>query len=181
MVQLGEAESTVSLSLTARGCSAGSPHKDCSWMGGGGVMVTRSRGASCISWRGAADSRVSVRWVSGSVTDSQAPHRHVHVKFVLLFPDSSWQWQSIDGAVVLPILPSSLRELTQQYDLCVTGEGLSHLQSVNRQQLLKLIPHIQVFARVVPKQKVRGFCWGKTQLWQVCQQGLPGAWEQHRY
>lgn len=95
--------------------------------------------------------------------------------------DSSWQWQSIDGAVVLPILPSSLRELTQQYDLCVTGEGLSHLQSVNRQQLLKLIPHIQVFARVVPKQKVRGFGSGKTQLWQVCQQGSPGAWEQHRY
>ncbi|XP_054039459.1 endoplasmic reticulum transmembrane helix translocase isoform X2 [Rissa tridactyla] len=66
---------------------------------------------------------------------------------------SSWQWQSIDGAVVLPLLPASLRELTQRYDLCVTGEGLSHLQSVNRQQLLKLIPHIQVFARVVPKQK----------------------------
>uniref|UniRef100_A0A672V061 Endoplasmic reticulum transmembrane helix translocase n=1 Tax=Strigops habroptila TaxID=2489341 RepID=A0A672V061_STRHB len=66
---------------------------------------------------------------------------------------SSWQWQSIDGAVLLPIFPTSLQELTQQYDLCVTGEGLSHLQSVNRQQLLKLIPHIQVFARVVPKQK----------------------------
>ncbi|KAM6330498.1 endoplasmic reticulum transmembrane helix translocase isoform 2-T2 [Alca torda] len=66
---------------------------------------------------------------------------------------SGWQWQSIDGAVVLPVVPASLRELTQRYDLCVTGEGLSHLQSVNRQQLLKLIPHIQVFARVVPKQK----------------------------
>ncbi|XP_068277824.1 endoplasmic reticulum transmembrane helix translocase isoform X2 [Nyctibius grandis] len=66
---------------------------------------------------------------------------------------SSWQWQSIGGAVVLPVLPTSSRELTQRYDLCVTGEGLSHLQSVNRQQLLKLIPHIQVFARVVPKQK----------------------------
>ncbi|KFZ62691.1 putative cation-transporting ATPase 13A1, partial [Podiceps cristatus] len=65
----------------------------------------------------------------------------------------SWQWQSVDGAVVLPTLPASLRELTRRYDLCVTGEGLSHLQSVNRQQLLKLIPHIQVFARVVPKQK----------------------------
>ncbi|CAN0021138.1 unnamed protein product [Bubo scandiacus] len=65
----------------------------------------------------------------------------------------SWQWQSIAGAVVLPDSPASLRELTQRYDLCVTGEGLSHLQAANRQQLLKLIPHIQVFARVVPKQK----------------------------
>jgi len=62
----------------------------------------------------------------------------------------------MDGAVVLPVSPTSLRELTRRYDLCVTGEGLSHLQSVDGQQLLKLIPHIQVFARVVPKQKVRG-------------------------
>lgn len=100
----------------------------------------------------------SVEWLGAFLT---ARHlRHVHVKLVLLFPGSSWQWQSIDGAVVLPILPNSLRELTQRYDLCITGEGLSHLQSVNRQQLLKLIPHIQVFARVVPKQKVRDFsCW----------------------
>lgn len=67
--------------------------------------------------------------------------------------DSTWQWQSINGSIVFPILPSSLRELTQHYDLCVTGEGLSHLQALNRQQLLRLIPHIQVFARVVPKQK----------------------------
>uniref|UniRef100_A0A8C6Z203 Endoplasmic reticulum transmembrane helix translocase n=1 Tax=Nothoprocta perdicaria TaxID=30464 RepID=A0A8C6Z203_NOTPE len=61
--------------------------------------------------------------------------------------------RSIDGAVLLPSFPSPLQELTQRYDLCVTGEGLSHLQAVDRQQLLKLIPHIQVFARVVPKQK----------------------------
>lgn len=66
-----------------------------------------------------------------------------------------WQWESLDGVITLPVLPSSLRELTQRYDLCITGEGLAHLQAVNRQQLLKLIPHIQVFARVVPKQKVR--------------------------
>ncbi|XP_009992360.1 PREDICTED: manganese-transporting ATPase 13A1, partial [Chaetura pelagica] len=66
---------------------------------------------------------------------------------------SSWQWKSVDGTVVLPVLPSSLGELTQSYDLCVTGEGLSYLQSGDKEQLLKLIPHIQVFARVVPKQK----------------------------
>ncbi|NWI69191.1 AT131 ATPase, partial [Todus mexicanus] len=66
---------------------------------------------------------------------------------------SSWQWESIDGAVVLPISTSSPREVTQRHDLCVTGEGLAHLQAFDPQQLLKLIPHIQVFARVVPKQK----------------------------
>ncbi|OPJ82528.1 hypothetical protein AV530_016373 [Patagioenas fasciata monilis] len=66
---------------------------------------------------------------------------------------SGWQWRSVDGAVALPVLPASLRELTRRYDLCVTGEGLAHLQALDRQRLLELIPHVQVFARVVPKQK----------------------------
>uniref|UniRef100_A0A7M4F5R3 Endoplasmic reticulum transmembrane helix translocase n=1 Tax=Crocodylus porosus TaxID=8502 RepID=A0A7M4F5R3_CROPO len=66
---------------------------------------------------------------------------------------SSWQWQSIDGTVALPALPHTPQELTQQYDLCITGEGLSYLQAARRQLLLKLIPCIQVFARVAPKQK----------------------------
>lgn len=113
-----------------------------------------------VTWRGCTHQVQHLWGGRGMVSHGRAPRRHADVKLLLLFPDSSWQWQSIDGAVVLPVLPASLRELTQQYDLCVTGEGLSHLQSVNRQQLLKLIPHIQVFARVVPKQKVRDFsCW----------------------
>ncbi|NXG48046.1 AT131 ATPase, partial [Psilopogon haemacephalus] len=65
----------------------------------------------------------------------------------------SWQWESIDGGLVVPNLPSSTLELTQLYDLCLTGEGLSYLQATNKQQLLRLMPHVQVFARVVPKQK----------------------------
>lgn len=72
-----------------------------------------------------------------------------------LVPGSSWQWQSIDGTVALPALPHTPQELTQQYDLCITGEGLSYLLAARRQLLLKLIPCIQVFARVAPKQKVR--------------------------
>lgn len=74
---------------------------------------------------------------------------------------------------MFPILPTSLRELTQRYDLCVTGEGLSHLQALDRQQLLRLIPHIQVFARVVPKQKVRDV--DKTQILLVCPWGSSGG------
>ncbi|XP_026516456.1 manganese-transporting ATPase 13A1 isoform X1 [Terrapene carolina triunguis] len=66
--------------------------------------------------------------------------------------DSCWQWQSIDGTTTLPIFPHSLQELTH-HNLCVTGEGLCYLQTASRQQLLKLIPHVQVFARVAPKQK----------------------------
>ncbi|XP_075758589.1 endoplasmic reticulum transmembrane helix translocase isoform X2 [Pelodiscus sinensis] len=66
--------------------------------------------------------------------------------------DSSWQWQSIDGTITLPVFPFSLQQLAP-HSLCVTGEGLSYLQAASRQQLLKLIPHVQVFARVAPKQK----------------------------
>lgn len=70
--------------------------------------------------------------------------------------DSSWQWQSISGTITLPIVPHSLQDLTKNHNLCVTGEGLSQLQATDSQFLLRLIPHIQVFARVAPKQKVRG-------------------------
>ncbi|KAG8129711.1 putative Cation-transporting ATPase protein [Naja naja] len=60
---------------------------------------------------------------------------------------SGWKWQSISGTTVLPIVPDSLRELTSHHNLCITGEGLAHLQATDSQLLLKLIPHIQVFAR----------------------------------
>ncbi|KAH0628968.1 hypothetical protein JD844_010644 [Phrynosoma platyrhinos] len=66
---------------------------------------------------------------------------------------SSWQWQSISGTVTLPIIPPSLQELTRHHNLCITGEGLSQLQALDSQFLLWLIPHVQVFARVAPKQK----------------------------
>ncbi|KAK1153795.1 manganese-transporting ATPase 13A1-like [Acipenser oxyrinchus oxyrinchus] len=64
-----------------------------------------------------------------------------------------WQWQSIDGSVELPLVPHSVKELFREFDLCVTGEGLACLQVQNTGLLLKLIPNIQVFARVAPKQK----------------------------
>uniref|UniRef100_A0A8C8SE98 Endoplasmic reticulum transmembrane helix translocase n=1 Tax=Pelusios castaneus TaxID=367368 RepID=A0A8C8SE98_9SAUR len=66
--------------------------------------------------------------------------------------DSCWQWQSIDGTITLPLFPHSLADLLR-HDLCVTGDGLSYLQAAHRPQWLKLIPHVQVFARVEPKQK----------------------------
>ncbi|XP_058864005.1 endoplasmic reticulum transmembrane helix translocase isoform X2 [Acipenser ruthenus] len=66
---------------------------------------------------------------------------------------AAWQWQSIDGSVELPLVPHSVKELVREFDLCVTGEGLACLQVQNSGLLLKLIPNIQVFARVAPKQK----------------------------
>uniref|UniRef100_A0A3P9HZV1 Endoplasmic reticulum transmembrane helix translocase n=1 Tax=Oryzias latipes TaxID=8090 RepID=A0A3P9HZV1_ORYLA len=63
-----------------------------------------------------------------------------------------WQWESIDGAVCIPLPPPSVSSFVHQFDLCVTGEGLVRLSSDPR-LLHNLLPHIQVFARVSPKQK----------------------------
>ncbi|OCT90364.1 hypothetical protein XELAEV_18018975mg [Xenopus laevis] len=67
--------------------------------------------------------------------------------------DSPWLWQSIDGTISLPAFPDNVQAFTSNYYLCLTGEGLSYLHSARRDMLLALIPHVQVFARVAPKQK----------------------------
>ena len=40
----------------------------------------------------------------------------------LCIADSLWHWQSIDDSVVLPSQPSDYKQLTEPYDLCLTGE-----------------------------------------------------------
>ncbi|XP_051989042.1 endoplasmic reticulum transmembrane helix translocase-like [Xyrauchen texanus] len=65
---------------------------------------------------------------------------------------AKWQWESIDGSVCLPLPHSSVPDLIRQYDLCVTGEGLTKL-TYDPRLLNALLPHVQVFARVSPKQK----------------------------
>ncbi|XP_073909762.1 endoplasmic reticulum transmembrane helix translocase isoform X2 [Castor canadensis] len=63
------------------------------------------------------------------------------------------EWHSIDGSIVLPVASGSPKALALEHALCLTGDGLAYLQATNPQQLLHLIPHVQVFARVAPKQK----------------------------
>ncbi|XP_008154566.2 endoplasmic reticulum transmembrane helix translocase isoform X1 [Eptesicus fuscus] len=63
------------------------------------------------------------------------------------------EWCSIDGSVVLPLVQGSPKALALEHALCLTGDGLAHLQAKDPQLLLHLIPHVQVFARVAPKQK----------------------------
>nr|KAF6347830.1 ATPase 13A1 [Myotis myotis] len=65
----------------------------------------------------------------------------------------SCEWCSIDGSVVLPLAQGSPKALAREHALCLTGDGLAHLQAEDPQLLLRLIPHVQVFARVAPKQK----------------------------
>lgn len=55
---------------------------------------------------------------------------------------------------MLPLVQGSPKALALEHALCLTGDGLAHLQTEDPQQLLRLIPHVQVFARVAPKQKV---------------------------
>lgn len=69
------------------------------------------------------------------------------------------EWRSIDSSIVLPLTLGSPKALALEHALCLTGDGLAHLQAVDPQQLLRLIPHVQVFARVAPKQKVRAGPW----------------------
>ncbi|XP_005745405.1 endoplasmic reticulum transmembrane helix translocase [Pundamilia nyererei] len=74
---------------------------------------------------------------------------------LILQPSSNqgtWQWESIDGTVCAPLPPPSISSFVHEFDLCVTGEGLARL-SCDPRLLHTLLPHIQVFARVSPKQK----------------------------
>lgn len=64
-----------------------------------------------------------------------------------------WHWESIDGSVIVPLASPPLPSFVQQFDLCVTGDGLSRM-SGDPLLLHALLPHIRVFARVSPKQKV---------------------------
>lgn len=64
----------------------------------------------------------------------------------------TWQWESIDGSVCVPLPPPSISSFVSQFDLCVTGDGLAWL-SCDLRLLHTLLPHIRVFARVSPKQK----------------------------
>lgn len=75
------------------------------------------------------------------------------IMYLMLFCFSGvWLWESIDGSVIVP-LASPLPSFVQQFDLCVTGDGLSRISS-DPLLLNTLLPHIRVFARVSPKQKV---------------------------
>lgn len=73
---------------------------------------------------------------------------------------SSWHWQSVDDSVVRPALidddrlqEKHLAQLTREYDLCLTGEGIEALRSTSPRLLHALFPKAKIHARVVPKQK----------------------------
>uniref|UniRef100_A0A8D0D5B9 ATPase 13A1 n=1 Tax=Sander lucioperca TaxID=283035 RepID=A0A8D0D5B9_SANLU len=90
--------------------------------------------------------------VNKLTTHSCAYLQHGFKIHTLPLLSGEWQWESIDGSVRVPLPPTSVSSFVRQFDLCVTGEGLAKL-SCDPQLFHALLPHIQVFARVSPKQK----------------------------
>uniref|UniRef100_A0A667XLC9 Endoplasmic reticulum transmembrane helix translocase n=1 Tax=Myripristis murdjan TaxID=586833 RepID=A0A667XLC9_9TELE len=76
----------------------------------------------------------------------------IQKEHTLILQPGEWQWESIDGTVCIPLPPPSVSSFVRQFDLCVTGEGLTRL-SYDPRLLHTLLPHVRVFARVSPKQK----------------------------
>lgn len=66
---------------------------------------------------------------------------------------NTWCWQSVDETIQKPVGMSTVKELSNQFDLCVTGEGMIYLTSSDDVMFKAILPHVKVFARVSPKQK----------------------------
>lgn len=70
--------------------------------------------------------------------------------------EGSWEWRSVDEATTVALPESEgkkFNEFRLKYDLCLTGEGLSHLHDRSPKFFRQILPHVRVFARVAPKQK----------------------------
>lgn len=62
-------------------------------------------------------------------------------------------WRNIDESVIIPITSSSQLDssLFKKYDICITGYAMKYLE--NHLQILELLKHTWVYARVSPAQK----------------------------
>ncbi|XP_071154994.1 endoplasmic reticulum transmembrane helix translocase-like [Mytilus edulis] len=68
--------------------------------------------------------------------------------------ESSWHWQSINDKVIIPLTSKNIRkDVIEKYDLCLTGEAITYLQTEDPKLMKTLLPNVRVFARVAPKQK----------------------------
>lgn len=67
--------------------------------------------------------------------------------------ETKYVWLSIDEDQVKELNEKTWKNLVKNYDLAVTGDGLTYLNEYRYQYLKSIIPHITVYARVAPKQK----------------------------
>ncbi|KAF6215420.1 hypothetical protein GE061_010172 [Apolygus lucorum] len=71
---------------------------------------------------------------------------------ILRGEEDSWYWEDIEQTTRID-LTDNHKPLIEKYDLCITGESLSYLTINHKKFLMKILPHVSVFARVAPKQK----------------------------
>jgi len=79
-------------------------------------------------------------------------------KSLLLSNDQgTWVWKSVlesdDCEQVRIKCDKSTYKNIAKYDLCLTGEGMSHLLKMDSWYFNKVLPLVRIFARVSPKQK----------------------------
>eukprot|EP00039_Didymoeca_costata_P010514 m.141659 g.141659 ORF g.141659 m.141659 type:complete len:908 (+) comp14857_c0_seq2:731-3454(+) len=67
--------------------------------------------------------------------------------------NSEWKWTTLTGDMVAPFTADkkAYREIYSKYDLCLTGNGLTHIMGLNN--LHDILPFVKVFARGTPDQK----------------------------
>ncbi|KAF7269070.1 hypothetical protein GWI33_017828 [Rhynchophorus ferrugineus] len=65
---------------------------------------------------------------------------------------SDFVWENVHQTQTLP-LEAEYDRLVNKHDLCVTGDGLNYLRKNHSAFLMKILPHVSVFARFAPKQK----------------------------
>ncbi|GJP47781.1 hypothetical protein CLOM_g6950 [Closterium sp. NIES-68] len=65
--------------------------------------------------------------------------------------DGGFNWLSPDEVTCMPYREEEVEGVSEEYDLCVAGDGIAMLQRCNALSLV--IPRTQVFARVSPEQK----------------------------
>lgn len=63
-----------------------------------------------------------------------------------------WEWVSIDGCKRAQC-KTPLKELLQNFDLCLTGEGLQYLHQYHYDYMMTILPFVTVCARFAPQQK----------------------------
>ena len=85
--------------------------------------------------------------------------KHKITLILTKIPNSNWAWQSVNEEILIPtdVMKNKKKwssDVVAKYDLCLTGDGLFHLQNeMNHGVIRSLLPNVRVFARFDPKQK----------------------------
>lgn len=71
-----------------------------------------------------------------------------------LTDENDWYWEGINDNEKYNFNPDLDSLLLKNYDLCLTGDGMSFLKDEHPAFFKQIIPRIVIFARVAPSQKV---------------------------